>query len=113
MRGLAIRSRMIVERWERLVLPLVALLGAMGLFSFARHIWDAGASRDEPPGLTVRTEIRMIFARQRIIDFARAHPAIATNDDLVRLIREAKLDAWFGVVFRYYQDNGDVIHLAK
>jgi hypothetical protein len=46
-----------------------------------------------------------------IIDFARAHPAIATNDELVRLVREARLEAWFGVVFRSYQGNGDVIDL--
>ena len=91
MRPLTIRFRMIVEQWERFVLPLVALLGAMGLYSFARHVGDAGASRSPDgsgPGLTVRSEIRTIYAPKGIIDFARAHPAIATNDELVRLVRE-------------------------
>jgi hypothetical protein len=102
---------MIVEWWERFVLAFVALLGAMALFSFGHHVGDAGASRSEPPNLTVRSEFRTIYAPRRIIDFARAHPAIATNDELVRLVREARLEAWFGVVFRCYQGNGDVVDL--
>ena len=111
MRPPQIRSRMIVERCERFGLAFAALLGAMALVSFARHVWNAGASRSEPPGLTVRSEIRTVYAPKRIIDFARAHPAIATKDELVRLVREARLEAWFGVVFRCYQSNGDVLDL--
>jgi hypothetical protein len=102
---------MIVERWERFILAFAALLGAMALFSFGRHVWNAGASRSEPPGIVFRSEIRTIYAPKRIIDFARAHPAIATNDELVRLVREARLEAWFGVVFRCYQGNSDVVDL--
>jgi hypothetical protein len=102
---------MIVEHCERFVLAVVALVGAMALFAFGRHVWEAGASRDEPPGLTVRTEVRTIYATRGLVDFARAHPAIATNDDLTRLVREARLEAWFGVVFRYYQSNGDVVDI--
>jgi hypothetical protein len=112
MRPPAIRSRIIAERWERTALAFVALLGAMALFSFGRHVWDAGASRSEPPGLIVRSEFRTIYAPRAIIDVARAHPAIATNDELVRLVLEARLEAWFGVVFRCYQDNGDVVDIA-
>ena len=106
-----IRYRMIVEWWGRFSLPFASLLGAMALFSFGRHVWDAGASRSERPNLTVRSELRMIYAPKRIIDFAGAHPAIATNDELARLVREAGLEAWFGVVFRCYQDNGDVVDI--
>ena len=106
-----IRYRMIVERWGRFSLPFASLLGAMALFSFGRHVWDAGASRSERPNLTVRSELRMIYAPKRIIDFAGAHPVIATNDELARLVREAGLEAWFGVVFRCYQGNGDVVDL--
>jgi hypothetical protein len=102
---------MIMERCERLVLAVVALIGAMVLFAIGRHVWEAGASRNEPPGLTVRTEFRTIYAPRGLIDFARAHPAIATNDELVRLVGEARLDAWFGVVFRCYQGNGEVVDL--
>ena len=54
----------------------------------------------------------MIYAPKRIIDFAGAHPAIATNDELARLVRAAGLEAWFGVVFRCYQDNGDVVDIS-
>ena len=111
MRPPAIRSRMIMALGERFAPALVALLGAMALFSFGRHVWNAGASRTEPPKLIVRSEFRTIYAPRRIIDFARAHPAIATNDELVRLVREARLEAWFGVVFRCYQSNGDVVDL--
>jgi hypothetical protein len=100
---------MVVEWCERFGLALVALLGAMALVSFGRHVWEVGASRSEPPGLTVRSEVRTIYAPRGIIDFARAHPAIATNDELARLVREAGLEAWFGVVFRCYQGNGDVV----
>ena len=108
----AIRSRMIVELWERFAPLFVALLGAMALYSFGRRVWDAGASRSEPSGLIVRSEIRTIYATKRIVDFARAHHAIATNDELVRLIREARLEAWFGAVFRGYQGNGDAVDIA-
>ena len=111
MRPPAIRSRMIMALGERFAPALVALFRAMALFSFGRHDWDAGARRSEPPGLTVRSEIRTIYAPQGIIDFARAHPGIATNDELARLVREARLEAWFGVVFRCYQGNGDVVDL--
>src|SRR5262249_6472188 len=104
-------SRMIVPWWERFVLAVVALIGAMALVSFGRHVWEAGASRNEPPGLIVRSEIRTIYAPRAIIDFARAHPAIATNDELVRRVREARLETWFGVVFRDYQSNGEVVDL--
>ena len=111
MRPPEIRSRMIVERCERFGLAFAALLGAMALFSFGRHVWNAGASRSDPPNFTVRSEFRTIYAPKRIIDYARAHPAIATNDELARLVREARLEAWFGVVIRSYQDNGDVVDL--
>ena len=102
---------MIMERYEPFVRAFVALLGAMALVSFGHHVWKAGASRSEPPNLTDRWEFRTIYAPRRIIDFARAHPAIATNDELVRLVRAARLEAWFGVVFRCYQSNGDVVDL--
>jgi hypothetical protein len=94
------------------MLASVALLGAMALVSFGRQVWQAGASRSEPPVLIIRSEFRTIYASKGVIDFARAHPAIATNDELVRLVREARLGAWFGVVFRTYQDNGDVVDIA-
>jgi hypothetical protein len=100
-----------MERCKRFVLDFAALLGAMALFSFGRHVWNAGASRSEPPALIVRSEIRTIYAPRGIIDFVRAHPAIATNDELARLVREARLEAWFGVVFRSYQGNGEVVDI--
>ena len=115
MRLPAIRSRMIVKWCERFMLASVALLGAMALFSFGRHVWDAGAGRspdESGPGLSVWSEIRTVYASKGFIDFARAHPAIATNDELVRLVREARLGAWFGVVFRTYLDNCDVGDIA-
>jgi hypothetical protein len=98
-------------RVERLIMAFCALLGVAGLLSFGRHVWNAGASRSEPSNLAVRWELRTIYAPRRIIDFARTHPALATNDELARLVREARLEAWFGVVFRCYQGNGDVVDL--
>ena len=93
MRPPEIRSRIIVERCERSVLAFVALLRAMALVSVGRHVWKAGARRSEPPNLTVRSEFRTISAPRSIIDLARAHPAIATNDELALLVREARLEA--------------------
>jgi hypothetical protein len=74
MRPSTIRSRITLERCERIVLAFCAVLGAMALVSFARHVWEAGAGRNEWPGLIVRSEIRTIYAPRGIIDFARAHP---------------------------------------
>jgi hypothetical protein len=106
---------MIVKWCERFMLASVALLGAMALVSFGRQVWQAGASPspdESGPSLTVRSEFRAIYASKGVIDFARAHPAIATNDELIRLVREARLGAWFGVVFRTYLDNCDVGDIA-
>jgi len=83
-----------------------ALLGVAGLFLFARHVWNAGAPQTEPSGITVRSEILTIYAPKALIDFAKAHPEITTNDELVRLIREAKLNVWFATVTRNHQANG-------
>ncbi len=93
---------------ERLVIALVAIIGVAGLFLFGRHVWNAGAQQREPPGLTVRSEILTIYAPKALIDFAKAHPEITTNDELVRLIREAKLNVWFAIVARNHQANGIV-----
>jgi hypothetical protein len=93
-------------RVERLIVALCALLGVAGLFMFARHIWKASGPQQEPSGITVSWEILTIYAPQALIDFAKAHPEIATNDELVRLIREAKLNVWFATVARLYRANG-------
>ncbi len=73
---------------------------------FGRQVWNAGARQREPPGITVRSEILTIYAPKALIDFAKAHPDITTNDELVRLIREAKLNVWFAIVARHHQANG-------
>ncbi len=91
---------------ERLVIALVALIGAAGLFLCGRHVWNAGVSKPEPSGITVRSEILTIYAPKALIDFAKAHPEITTNDELVRLIREAKLNVWFATGTRLHQANG-------
>ena len=78
----------------------------MGLFVFGRHVGSAGAAQTETPGITVRSEILTIYAPEALIDFAKAHVEITTNDELVRLIREAKLNVWFATVARLHQANG-------
>jgi hypothetical protein len=91
---------------ERLVVALGALIGAAGLFLFARHVWNAGAPQTEPSGIAIRSEIVTIYAPKALVDFAKAHPEITTNDELVRLIGEAKLNVWFAIVARLHQANG-------
>ena len=93
-------------RVERLIMALCALVGVAGLFLFARHVWTAGAPETEPSGIAIRSEILTIYAPQALIDFAKAHPEITTNDELVQLIREAKLNVWFATVARLHQANG-------
>jgi hypothetical protein len=93
-------------RAERLITTLCALMGAAGLFLFARHVWNASAPPSEPSGIAIRSEILTIYAPNALIDFANAHPEITTNDELVRLIREAKLNVWFATVARLHQANG-------
>jgi hypothetical protein len=99
---------MIAVRWERFVLAFVALLGAMALVSFGRHVWHAGAAPTEPSGTSVSSEVLTIYAPQALVDFAKAHPGITTNDELVRLTREAKLNVWFAIVTRHHQANGAI-----
>ncbi len=99
-------------RVERLIMALCALLGGAGLFLFARHVWNASAPQREPPGITVRSEILTIYAPEALIDFAKAHPEITTNDELVRLIRQAKLNVWFAIVVRNHQANGNFTDVA-
>jgi hypothetical protein len=85
---------------------LGALIGGAGLFLFGRHVWTAGAPQTEPSGIAITSEIVTIYARKALIDFAKAHPEITTNDELVRLLREAKLNVWFAIVARHHQANG-------
>jgi hypothetical protein len=87
-------------------MTILSLLGGAGLFLFAIHVWKAGVKSTEPPGLTVRSEILTIYAPMTLIDFARAHPEIGTNEELLHLIREAKLKVWFAEVVRNYQASG-------
>jgi hypothetical protein len=94
-------------RVQRLILTLCALIGATGLFLFGRHVWNTSAPQTEPSGITVRSEILTIYAPKALIDFAKAHPEITTNDELVRLIRETKLNVWFAIVARYHEANGN------
>jgi hypothetical protein len=93
-------------RVERPIMALCALLGVAGLFLFGRQVWTASAPQTEPSGITIRSEILTIYAPQALIDFAKAHPGITTNDELVRLIRQAKLNVWFAIVAREHQAHG-------
>ncbi len=93
-------------RVERLMMALCTLIGAAGLFSFGRHVWNVGAPQTDSSGMAIRSEIVTIYAPKALIDFANAHPEITTNDELVRLIREAKLNVWFATVTRNHQANG-------
>jgi hypothetical protein len=99
-------------RVERLIMALCTLIGAAGLFLFGRHVWNASAPQTEPSGITIRSEILIIYAPKALIDFAKAHPEIPTNDELVRLIREAKLNVWFAIVDRHHQANGNFADVA-
>ena len=90
---------------ERLVIALGALIGAAALFFFGRHVWNSGAPQLEPAGITVSSDVLTIYAPQALVDFAKAHPEITTNDELVRLLREAKLNVWFATVTRHHQAN--------
>jgi hypothetical protein len=99
-------------RVERLIIALGALIGAAGLFLFGRHVWNASAPQTEPSGITIRSEILTIYAPKALIDFAKVHPEITTNDELVRLIREAKLNVWFATVTRNHQASGIFSDLA-
>lgn len=93
-------------RVERLIIALGALIGAAGLFLFGRYVWNAGAPPTEPSGITIRSDILTIYAPKAFFDFAKAHPEITTNDELVRMIRQAKLNVWFAIVVRNHQANG-------
>jgi hypothetical protein len=93
-------------RVERLIMALCALIGTAGLFSFGRHVWNSSAPQTERSGITVRSEILIIYAPKALIDVAKAHAEITTNDELVRLIREAMLNVWFATVTRLHQANG-------
>jgi hypothetical protein len=93
-------------RVERLIIALCALIGVAGLFLFGRHVWNASVHRTEPSGIAVRSEILTIYGPKALIDFAKAHPEITTNDELVRLIREARLNVWFATVTRNHPANG-------
>jgi hypothetical protein len=103
----------IVKGLERYGLVSVTVIGAIVLFASGLNDRNDAAGGGEAPGLIVRSEIEAIYAPRALIEFARAHPRVETNDQLVRLIHEAKVDAWFGVVFRTYLANGQVMNLAQ
>jgi hypothetical protein len=99
-------------RVQQLIIALCALIGVAGLLLFGRHVWNASVPQTEPSGITIRSEIPTIYAPKALIDFAKAHPDITTNDELVRLIREAKLNVWFAILTRHHQANGRFADVA-
>ena len=99
-------------RLERLIMALCALMGAADLFLFGRHVWNASAPQTEKSDITVRSEILTIYAPKALIDFAHAHPEITTNDELVGLIREAKLNVWLAIIARNHQASGNFADVA-
>jgi hypothetical protein len=99
-------------RVKRLFIPLCVLIGAAGLLLFGRHVWNASGPQAESSGITIRSEILTIYAPKTLIEFAKAHPEITTNDELVRLIRAEKLNVWFATVTRLHQANGKVTEVA-
>jgi hypothetical protein len=96
---------------KRLGMPVCLLMAASGLFLFGRHVWHSGGRQTEMPGITVKSEILIIYAPRALITFAETHPEIATNDELVRLIREEQPSVWFAVGARNYQADGIVANV--
>ena len=84
---------------------------ASGLFLFARHVWQSGGEGTETSGITVKSEVLTIYAPRALIIFAEKYPEIATNDELVRLIREEQPSVWFAVAARNYQADGIVANV--
>jgi hypothetical protein len=68
---------------ERRIMLICALIGAVGLFRLSCHVWNSSAGNAKQPGITVRSEILIIYASDTLIDFARAHPDIDSNHKLL------------------------------
>jgi hypothetical protein len=101
---------------EQMIMARCTLMGVAALFSFDRHVWKSGAHQTEPAGIALRSEILTIYAPKALIEFAKAHPEITTNDELVRLIGKRSstcaLPSWAGTIWpmaallRYRQRTG-------
>jgi hypothetical protein len=91
---------------EQVTTPICAIIAVALLFCFGRDVWKSSIDQTGPSGITVRSEVLTIFAPKALIEFAKAHPEITTNDELVRLVGEAKLSVWFATVARNHQANG-------
>jgi hypothetical protein len=91
---------------ERIGMAACALIGTAGLLLFTRHVWNAGAAQPEPSGITVRTEILTIYAPNRLIALARAHPELRTHTELAHLVRETKVNVWYATMYRHHQTSG-------
>jgi hypothetical protein len=82
------------------------ITGATGLFLFARRVWDEGNDKAAGSGSIVRWETSTIYAPRALIEFATEHPDIGTHDELIRMMREAKLNVWFAAALRYHRADG-------
>jgi hypothetical protein len=81
-------------------------MAAGGLYLFGRHVWNSGGHKTEVPGITVKSEVLTIYAPRVLIKFAKTHPEIATNNELVQLVREEHVNVWFATSVRNYQADG-------
>jgi hypothetical protein len=99
-------------RRERLTMILSTLVGAAALFGFGRHTWKSRVDETEDHSMTLRCEVLTIYTSKAFVEFAKAHPDITTNAELVRLLGESKIDGWFATVSRLHQANGAVTYLA-
>jgi hypothetical protein len=104
----------------RAALVAAALIGAAGLFLYGRSVWRAGSPSLNRYSPTIHQELLALYAPAALIEFARAHGSIATNDELLRLLDQAGLrNCWMVAVNRGRQKNGQVtttpmvIHLGR
>jgi hypothetical protein len=92
---------------------LTALLGGLGLLGFAdalRHQVERGARSEGRVArrMTVKSELRTVFAPRALFDFAKAHPTIDRPDQLASLLKAHGLGrTWYVIVASDVLSNGE------
>ena len=95
------------KRLESVGFAAAAFLGMLGLLAYSSAVDGQWKEPQVSPTITLKTEFLVIYATQRLIDFARTEPKFETMSELKTLLKAAGLeDTWYGMVSRDILDDG-------
>ena len=96
-----------MKNLRRTALLTAALVGACGLYRFWQFVSDPPAKLHK---IKVEERLLRIYTFKSLVDFAKKHPVLETNDELALMIEQDGMQKyWLATLVRWHQwDNADI-----